>query len=397
MFRAAPWCVLLWLVVSGGPRAHAHPHPEGQPGAEASTEERRELAKRTFYAAEQAYKLGQYAVAIQAYEQAYAYYPTPALLFNKAQAHRKLYDLKNDLAEIKLARDLYERFLREDPTSARTSLARELISEIDAKIAAHVERPRAEAAPEAPPETQAIVTSTPAGAEVVIDDTDFAQGGKTPYIRKVEPGRHVAHFRARGYEPAKVAFEAQPGKIAAAQVVLREIPGRLAVAGLPGATVTVDGIAVGITPLGGVEVPAGRRRVRVARAGRVPFSAELDVPRAEQVRIEARLPMSPRRKAALATLGVAAASGLAGGVFGLAALSADGDVERDSRRPLQPAELGAYADRVDQARGRALAADVLLGVAATAAVVGVVLYFWEREAPEDARLRAGAGGLGGSF
>ena len=50
-----------------------------------------EQAKEYFRAGAQAYAVGQYQVALQAFEQAYALAPRPAVLFSMAQAERRQY------------------------------------------------------------------------------------------------------------------------------------------------------------------------------------------------------------------------------------------------------------------------------------------------------------------
>jgi hypothetical protein len=345
--------------------------------AAAQPRENIEKAKGYFYAGEQAYRIGQYRTAISAYEEAYRLYPVPAFLFNTAQAHRKQYDLDGDLAQLKLAKDLYERFLREDPTSRNQARAQELLAEVEASIGKHV--PRAAPSAPAPPDTQAILTSTPPGAEVALDTRDFSLGGRTPYIRKVEPGHHVAWFRSPGYQSAEVSFEAEEGKLVAAQALLKEIPAQLALTSSPaGAAVTIDGIPVGVTPLWGRQLPAGKHLVVVTTRGRYAWARTIDLERAEKRTLSAGLEVTRRRRVAWTGLLAAAALAVAGTVTGLLALSARDDLDAYRGEVAPGADLTRYNELADSASHRALATDVLLGLAAACAGTSAWLFYFDR-------------------
>jgi hypothetical protein len=351
-----------------------------------------EKAKSYFYAGEQAYKIGQYRAAISAYEEAYRLYPAPAFLFNTAQAHRKQYDLDGDLAQLKLAKDLYERFLREDPTSPRKPQAQELLAETDGLIKSWrppAVQPKVEPAR---PETQAILTSTPPGAEVAIDTRDFSLGGRTPYIRKVEPGRHVAYFRSDGYEPAEVSFDAEEGKLVPAQALLREIPATVKLtSNLAGADVTIDGIPVGMTPLLPRTLSPGVHHVVVTSRGHQPWAQTIDLPRGGSVDLAAKLEVTTRRRAAWIGFAGAGVLVVAGTITGVLALSAKSDVDAYAKRVIKGTDTDTYNSLAASANDRALATDILFGCAAATAGASAYLYWFDRPAPEGGPKSQGVG------
>jgi hypothetical protein len=351
-----------------------------------------EKAKSYFYAGEQAYKIGQYRAAIQAYEEAYRLYPAPAFLFNTAQAHRKQYDLDGDLAQLKLAKDLYERFLREDPTSPRKPQAQELLAETDGLIRAWRPPTVHQKIEPARPDTQAIVTSTPPGAEVAIDTRDFSLGGRTPYIRKVEPGRHIAYLRSEGYEPAEVTFDAEEGKLVPAQALLREIPATVKITTkLAGAEVTIDGMPAGLTPLPPRTLPAGSHHIVITARGHQPWSSTIDLPRGGSVEREVKLEVTTRRKVAWLGFAGAGVLAVAGTVTGVLALSAKGDVDAYKGRVGKGTDADTYNALADSANNRALATDILFGCAAASAGASAYLFWFDRPVPEGGPKTQGVG------
>ncbi len=89
------WKVALVMtgVVSMAAPAHAQPE-EGETPPTKSTADSDEEAKRLFEEGDAAYAAGKYALAIAAFEKAYALSGRPGLLFNLANAHERLGDLQ---------------------------------------------------------------------------------------------------------------------------------------------------------------------------------------------------------------------------------------------------------------------------------------------------------------
>ena len=104
------------------------------------------LARSLYEKGQRQYDLGHFADARQLFESAYQAKAAPALLFNIAQCHRKLGDLRS-------AASLYRSFLRTDPGNGGASLARDLLQQVEEELQ------RDTSARPAPP--QALPTATP--------------------------------------------------------------------------------------------------------------------------------------------------------------------------------------------------------------------------------------------
>lgn len=179
-----------------------------------------------------------------------------------------------------------------------------------------------------------------------------------------------------------------------------------------GASVLVDGAAVGTTPLAeAIRVTPGAHELRVEKEGFRAFSLRVTVPVGEEVAAEATLvseaaPASgqPATAAPAASegprlytwvaAGVAGAAAIAGGAFGFLALGRrdDANAEATGDRP-------TYDDARSSAETFALVADVSFGVAVVAAGTAIVLFTVEPGWGEDAQaavapvLRADGGGV----
>jgi tetratricopeptide (TPR) repeat protein len=100
-----------------------------RPGTAAQPDSAVQLARTLYEKGQRQYDLGHFADARQLFESAYETKPAPALLFNIAQCHRKLGDLRNAAA-------LYKSFLRADPDNRGAPIARELLAQIEERLQA---------------------------------------------------------------------------------------------------------------------------------------------------------------------------------------------------------------------------------------------------------------------
>src|SRR5919201_4779589 len=110
-----------------------------------------ELARSLYERGQRQYELGHFAEARQLFEAAYEAKAAPALLFNIAQCHRKLGDLRS-------AASLYRSFLRADPENRGAALARDLLQQVEEALQ------RDSSARPAPPE--ALPTAMPTAMPV---------------------------------------------------------------------------------------------------------------------------------------------------------------------------------------------------------------------------------------
>jgi hypothetical protein len=120
--------------------------------------------------------------------------------------------------------------------------------------------------PVMPKDSALTVESNPAGAVVTIDGKER---GRTPFLAPVAAGRHELVLRAPGRRELAVEFAMPRDKDLSLKKEIATDSGapRLTVASTPdGATVTLDGKDVGLTPWSG-EMKPGEHTVQVRRAG----------------------------------------------------------------------------------------------------------------------------------
>jgi tetratricopeptide (TPR) repeat protein len=132
--------------------------------------DKKQVAKQYVDAGLAAQDSGDYETAITFYLKAYQLVPHPTLLFNMAQAHRLAGHLDQALS-------LYKRYLSADPSGAQARIARQLVSEIEART---TDETRTADDARAAPAIQAAATApstAPAAAPPVGDVRDTASQG----------------------------------------------------------------------------------------------------------------------------------------------------------------------------------------------------------------------------
>jgi hypothetical protein len=206
---------------------------------------------------------------------------------------------------------------------------------------------------------------------------------------------------------------------------LRERVGTLTVVtDVPGASVLVDDLDVGVTPLEPLSVDIGRHVVRVELSGHPPITRKVHITsgaasqlslvlappeaqawpgEAESVARDA-VSAHPRRRAALWALGSSTLA-LGAGAGASFALAYRGNRQLDEQLTTLPPDGQAVDDLRQRVRRAALASDVLGATALAAAAGLVVTLIATRAQPEDgqgarvrsrglsARLEAGPGSL----
>jgi tetratricopeptide (TPR) repeat protein len=103
--------------------------PAPQPPPQAAAQDPKAQARKLFDAATEHYKVGRFTEALAGYEQAYALFKAPALLFNLAQCHFQLQNWDR-------AAFFFEGYLREQPDAANRALVEDLIREAREREAA---------------------------------------------------------------------------------------------------------------------------------------------------------------------------------------------------------------------------------------------------------------------
>lgn len=273
-------------------------------------------AREYFQAGAQAYSIGEYGAAIQAFEQAYALAPRPAVLFSIAQAERRQYFL--DHAQQHLARsiEMYRRYLAEEGQTARKSDAVAALSELEPLLAqakaAEVTGTRPSPGASASP-TRLMISSPAQGARISVDRQPFVP---PPVVRELEPGEHVVHVEAPGYRGVVRRVIAVSGELVTVDVPLPELPALLDVQAPADAQLSVDGRVQGRCPFPKpLELSAGVHVITVSKSGFVGISREETLVRGQTTVFTAPLRRSTQRTASLFLLGASASALTAGGIF----------------------------------------------------------------------------------
>lgn len=340
-----------------------------------------EQAKMLFNAGAQAYEAGRFATAVQAFQQAYALAPRPAILFSMAQAERKSYYVDKRPQDLRNAITHYHAYLDQVPTGGRRGDAADALAELE-PIAARLSPAEgtAPATPAAEQKTRLMVTSQTTGAKAALDG---GAAEDVPLIEEVTPGKHHVRVWAEGYFDEERDALAAQGSLAAIDVPLREKPALLSVRIDTKASIVVDGRPMATTPLAQpLELPSGTHVVTLTKNGYAAFSREVTLAHGGSTTIDAKLEQSGQRTAAWIVLGAAGAAAIAGGVFTALAFveqsNAQSILDAKGRGPIQGSDLTAYDSDVstrDQWRTGAIAS---FGGAAGLLLLGGALYFFDQ-------------------
>lgn len=350
--------------------------------ARAQTPEKLEQAKALFNAGAQAYSVGQFTAAIQAFDEAYKITPRPAILFSLAQAERRQYAVDHDPKRLERAVTGFRKYIEEVPQGGRRSDAVAALGELEPML----EKEKAKGAPTAPPPeppkvtARLMVTSPTAGAKVSVDN---ASASEAPFIGEVKPGNHTVVVTAQGHDDEKRDIKVLEGGLVALDLPLREKPALLAIDAPSGAEITVDGRLIGVAPLPSpVSLTHGRHFVAIMKTGAVAWTRDVDVTRGETKKISPELTTSSQRKLAWVVIGTSVVALGAGGVFTALSLNRESRAESilDEREKgnVTSARLDdyeRYRDERDRFRTWSIAT---LGAGAALGITGVLLYAIDR-------------------
>ena len=166
-----------------------------------------EEAKRHFEKAEQAYKLGDFTVAIREYEASYKAWANPAFLFNIAQAHRQQYTLDRKPFHLHKALTLYKTYLREAPKPANAETVRQIITELKQIVSAVEDRAQGDAKKNKHG-TLKIHGQAALGAKILLDGKSW---GVVPRTGEVKPGVHQLELSKTGFKKWSTTIQVQGG------------------------------------------------------------------------------------------------------------------------------------------------------------------------------------------
>jgi hypothetical protein len=299
---------LLLLGAIGGVAAPGRARAQSAP----APVDKKQVAKHYVDAGLAAQASKDYETAITFYLKAYQLVPHPTLLFNMAQAHRLA-------GHIDQALSLYKQYLVEDPRGAEARTARELVSELEARMADQARKPEQVRKPD--------------------QARKAADARKTDPARKADPARKPDEARkadeARTADDARRADDAGKADEAHTADEARDVPANQVAMTAPSTGAAAD-------------PPVSAVRDTVPRSASQP----------------GKLP----RIAGLAT-GAGGVAAVAIGIgFGLHARSLSDDLSRD----------GAVYDPDKMRAGERANAIAIAGMAGGAALIvtGAALYWW---------------------
>jgi parallel beta-helix repeat protein len=146
-----------------------------------------------------------------------------------------------------------------------------------------------------PPEGFLTVTSTPSGADIIIDD--MPTGAVTPFTMPLQPGPHKIKLTLDGYEDWTESVHITDGETTYAQATLTMIPpieGFLTVTSTPsGAAITIDGAHIGETTPHTRPMMPGAYTIKLTLDGYQDWKQRLQVMSGETRYVQATLTMIP--------------------------------------------------------------------------------------------------------
>jgi hypothetical protein len=366
----------------GAPAAAAAP---AQPTADQITR-----AKTLFDLGAKAYDSEQFPAAIQAFKEAYRLSQRAGPLFSTAQAYRRLYNVDRNAGNLRDAIAHYKEYLEKQKTGGRTAEAQQALRDLES-LSAQVAAATSGASPGAAatavvdvaPKTRLMVSSPTKGATASLDGGEAAE---MPLIQELPLGKHTLRIAAEGFIDDEREIVPIEGQVYGLDIPLRERPALLTIRATPGADVLIDGRSEGFSPLvRPLELASGSHLVTITKTGYHPYSAEVELKRAEKRPLEVTLERTSQRYASFVSFGAAAVGGVAGGVLaGLALHEQAVAQEIDTRRKtgnISDAERAVHNEAFANRDGLRTAAMAAFGAFGLLAVVGAGLFVFDRSAP----------------
>lgn len=364
------WALLSAILVAAA-ASRALGAPEGDAAAKQRRKELHDAGKRYF-------EQGDYPHAIEAFEQAYAAWPSPNELMSQASAHRRIFAATGDKAHKRKAIDLYRAFLATNPEDALRKAASDALDSL-----APLDDPDAPADPPAPvepPKTTLAIDSTAEGAMVSVDG---GAPGPAQFSAVVEPGPHKVSVTAPGYVSREITVEARPNQLTPARVDLEELDGRLVIDGGSSFVTWVDGVSFGRVE--SLALAPGAHFVSVTATGRRSQGKSIRLERGGSQTLSFDAPVTTQRWVGVSVTALAGAS-IVGGLVtvGLAvdrdARAVEIDVEREggSITSERFAEYQSLQGERDAFRAAGIAT---LAVGAALGALGLSLVLADRPDP----------------
>lgn len=372
-------CALLLVSALGLPPSVAAAVTPPEAAAPAPDAEQLERARTLFVTGSKAYNERKYAVAIDAFESAYALAPRASIVFALAQANRLQYYVDGEFERIENAVEYYRQYLeRDDADPQQSDLAIRHLASLNPQLG-RLSRKRDESV------ARLIVSADAPDAMVRLGD---GPPQEVPAAFEMPPGPVQITVTAPGYASQTREVVTVGGTGLPIDVQLVPLPGTLTVQTEEGAEVRVDGRSLGSAPVAAQTLPPGTHRVVVLASGREPFVNVFALSAEDDVQVVAELEQTPQRIAAWATFGLAGALAVGSGITGALALDAQQDAEVFAARwqadGLDPEEADTYNGLVDE-RDQWTERTLILGVSAGVALAlgGALWLFDDPQAPNQ--------------
>lgn len=346
-------------------------------------------AKTLFDLGAKAYEAENFPAAIQAFQEAYRLSQRPGPIFSTAQAYRRLYNTDRKVDTLRQAIAYYKLYVEKQKAGGRIAEAQQSLRDLEAVLAGlglsgdSAQAPGTPAA-EGKPQARLMVSSPTKGAMASLDGGELAE---LPLFQDLTPGDHTLRLAADGhFDDERTITVGQEGGIYGLDITLREKPALLTIKTDAGAAVSIDGRAEGTAPLlKPIQVSSGTHLVTITRNGYRAYSAELDLRRDERRPLDVALARTTQREASFGVLGAAGAGVLAGAVLaGLARAAEDRAQEIEGQKWLSNITEPQRAEHEDAVRRRdelRLAAAGAFGGAVLLAAVGTGLFVFDRPVP----------------
>lgn len=342
-----------------------------------------EEAKALFEIGADAYEKANYSLAVDAFAQAYARAPRPAVAFSLAQAYRMQYSIDSDPGNLQRAAELYQKYVEEVKHGGRREdAARHLFNVRLLLVREHGISGAAAARLTAPmkPKTQVAISSRIKDAKGSIDGGNYSE---LPFSAEVSPGTHKIRVEAPGYFPEEFEPLAVEGSLVAVPVNLRAMPGMINVRATSGAEISIDGRPVGEAPLEQkLAIEAGDHFVAITKRGTHAYTRELTLGRGQAVDLDVELDTTDQRHFAQAALVGAAALAAGGAITAGFSFAADGRAaELDDMQHevgyLKVDEAQRLNRSLKQRDEYRLASEILFGTSVVVGVTGALLYLFD--------------------
>jgi hypothetical protein len=377
--------LILSLAVLPRPAAAQSAAPTA--AAAAPTADQTAKAKTFFDLGAKAYAAENFSAAAQAFQEAYRLSQRPGPIFSAAQSYRRLHGTDHKADTLRQAIAHYKLYIEKQKAGGRVAEAQQSLHDLEAMLAglgdSASEPASGPTAADAKPKTRLMVSSPTKGAMASLDGGELAE---LPLFQDLSRGDHTLRLAAEGYFDDERTITAGDEGMLGLDITLREKPALLTIKTDAGAALSIDGRNEGAAPFWKpIQLSSGTHLVTITRNGYQAYSAELDLDRDERRPLEVALSRTTQRDASYGLFGVAGAGVVAGAIltgFALAAQNRATDIqELKAGANISEAQRAEHEASVNERNDFRLAAVGAFGGATLVALLGAGLFVFDRPTP----------------